>query len=156
MTCTNDGAFGPIVRGCRDDFDFTRRFELLLFSIIPESIIIALCAVRLILLYQRKRVVSGIVLQWSKLVRTVCLGSNLGNPNKQTNLCFSDCFNRLFWPEMLAPHYRKHRRIRPEQVVDNHQHKSCACCLFVSHPAILSRTHQSHETICNNWNLLIR
>ena len=43
--CLNDGSFGPIVVGCRDDFDFTRTFEQSMFSIAPSvAMILVTCA----------------------------------------------------------------------------------------------------------------
>jgi len=68
--CINDEAFGPTVQGCRGDFDFTIRFEKILLSLVPASVFIALSLSRIAILYQRRSVVGGRLLQFSKLVRT--------------------------------------------------------------------------------------
>ncbi|KAF7548170.1 hypothetical protein G7Z17_g7235 [Cylindrodendrum hubeiense] len=44
--CPADESFGPAVVGCRDDFDFTLKFELL-FTIIPAAIFLVLAIPRL-------------------------------------------------------------------------------------------------------------
>ncbi|RGP60633.1 hypothetical protein FLONG3_10802 [Fusarium longipes] len=66
-TCLNDGAWGPGVRGCRGDFDFTQKFERIFFSIIPTVIFIASAIARVAVLAQRERIVNGVVLQAAKL-----------------------------------------------------------------------------------------
>ncbi|GKU01234.1 abc transporter [Fusarium langsethiae] len=66
-TCLNDGSWGPGVRGCRDDFDFTQKFERIFFSIIPTSVFIALAIARVAVLAQRERIVNGVILQSVKL-----------------------------------------------------------------------------------------
>ncbi|KFZ20766.1 hypothetical protein V502_02988, partial [Pseudogymnoascus sp. VKM F-4520 (FW-2644)] len=57
MGCLNDDAFGPTVRGCWDDFDFTQKFERILFSAVPASIFILLAIVRVFHLAQKPRLV---------------------------------------------------------------------------------------------------
>lgn len=69
MACLNDDSFGPAVRGCRDDFDFTITFERIFFGIIPTAVFIPLCLTRLAYLLQRPRIVGGVPLQFLKLVR---------------------------------------------------------------------------------------
>lgn len=66
--CLNDDSFGPVVEGCRDDFDFTIRFELIFFSLIPTSIFIVLAAVRIGYLSPRSRIVGSVAFQVLKLV----------------------------------------------------------------------------------------
>ncbi|OAP62557.1 ABC transporter [Fonsecaea erecta] len=39
-TCNNDDTLGPSVSGCRGDFDFTIKFEQLVFSIVPSALLI--------------------------------------------------------------------------------------------------------------------
>ncbi|RBR23238.1 uncharacterized protein FIESC28_03980 [Fusarium coffeatum] len=62
-SCLNDGSWGPGVRGCRGDFDFTQKFERIFFSIIPTVVFIAAAIGRVAVLVQRERIVNGIVLQ---------------------------------------------------------------------------------------------
>lgn len=38
--CLNDGAIEPAVVGCRGDFDFTIKFEKIVFSLIPSASVI--------------------------------------------------------------------------------------------------------------------
>ncbi|OBS23407.1 hypothetical protein FPOA_03955 [Fusarium poae] len=66
-TCLNDGSWGPGVRGCRGDFDFTQKFERIFFSIIPTVIFIASAIARVAVLAQRERIVNGVILQSVKL-----------------------------------------------------------------------------------------
>ncbi|KAF2788594.1 hypothetical protein K505DRAFT_366344 [Melanomma pulvis-pyrius CBS 109.77] len=66
-TCLNDNSFGPVVEGCRDDFDFTIKFELIFFSLIPTSLFIVLAAVRISYLSQRPRIVGSVAFQVLKL-----------------------------------------------------------------------------------------
>lgn len=66
--CLNDHSLGPSVRGCRDDFDFTLAFERVFFAILPGSVLIASCLVRLAYLFPKPRIVSGVGLQCAKLV----------------------------------------------------------------------------------------
>ncbi|KAJ4254441.1 hypothetical protein NW762_010039 [Fusarium torreyae] len=66
-TCLNDGSFGPGVRGCRGDFDFTQKFERIFLSIIPTAVFIAATFARIAVLSQRKRIVGGVILQSVKI-----------------------------------------------------------------------------------------
>ncbi|OAR02077.1 hypothetical protein LLEC1_06376, partial [Akanthomyces lecanii] len=47
MSCLNDDKFGPLVAGCRDDFDFTKTFEQLALSVIPNTLFIIIVATRI-------------------------------------------------------------------------------------------------------------
>jgi hypothetical protein len=67
--CLNDDSFGPAVRGCRGDFDFTQKFERIVLSIIPASVFVACAVARIVVLWRRKRIVNGNFLKYSKLVR---------------------------------------------------------------------------------------
>ncbi|KAI0391240.1 P-loop containing nucleoside triphosphate hydrolase protein [Xylariaceae sp. FL0594] len=67
-SCSNDDAFGPGVTGCRDNFDFTVEFELLIFSIVPAALFIFLAIWRVALLIRRPVVVYAPKLQLLKLV----------------------------------------------------------------------------------------
>ncbi|KAM0244293.1 hypothetical protein ACHAP5_006409 [Fusarium lateritium] len=65
-TCMNDDSFGPGVQGCRGDFDFTQRFERIFFSIIPTVVFIAATFARVAVLFQRERIVGGVIIQSAK------------------------------------------------------------------------------------------
>ncbi|SPQ21485.1 0a5b51b6-253b-4161-aad1-e30c33b8129a [Thermothielavioides terrestris] len=56
--CADDDSFGPAVRGCRGDFDFTIKFEKIFFALIPAPIFIAFSLARIVHL-ARKRVIVG-------------------------------------------------------------------------------------------------
>ncbi|KAF5265447.1 hypothetical protein FOXYS1_3738 [Fusarium oxysporum] len=66
-TCLNDGSWGPGVRGCRGDFDFTQKFERIFLSIIPTVVFIAAAIARIAILLQRERIVGGVILQSIKI-----------------------------------------------------------------------------------------
>lgn len=66
--CFNDDAFGPGVQGCRDDFDFTQKFERIFFLVIPAAVFIAATLARIAVLAQKPRLVDGKILQYAKLV----------------------------------------------------------------------------------------
>lgn len=68
-TCTNDDSIGPSVLGCRDDFDFTVKFEQLFFSLIPSVLFIICSAWRITALVKRPIMVHAPMLQLVKLVR---------------------------------------------------------------------------------------
>lgn len=57
--CPDDDMFGPAVRGCRGDFDFTLKFEKIFFDIIPASVFIAGALTRILYLYTRAPVLVG-------------------------------------------------------------------------------------------------
>ncbi|KAK0711601.1 ATPase-like protein [Lasiosphaeris hirsuta] len=66
--CVADAWFGPAVEGCRDDFDFTIKFEKISFSLIPTAVFIAACPLRIIYLVRRRSFVDGTWLRTSKQV----------------------------------------------------------------------------------------
>lgn len=66
--CLNDDSFGPIIQGCRDDFDFTLRFQHIILAIVPAILFLALSIPRTIWLSQQPRLVSGVAFQFFKLV----------------------------------------------------------------------------------------
>jgi ATP-binding cassette subfamily C (CFTR/MRP) protein 1 len=66
--CLNDDGFGPAVKGCRNDFDFTITFELIMFSLVPNSLFVLLALFRSLKLYKRKRIVHAKYLLTAKLV----------------------------------------------------------------------------------------
>ncbi|KAK4246736.1 canalicular multispecific organic anion transporter 1 [Corynascus novoguineensis] len=65
--CPDDASFGPTVRGCRGDFDFTIKFEKIFFSIIPPPIFIALSLARIVYLTRKQTTVGGALLRITKL-----------------------------------------------------------------------------------------
>ncbi|KJR86312.1 ABC transporter [Sporothrix schenckii 1099-18] len=77
--CHDDDSFGPAVRGCRGDFDFTIRFEQLVLGIIPPAVFVPLVFPRLLHLWQRPNIVGGPILLAAKLVAIIALaGLQLG------------------------------------------------------------------------------
>ncbi len=66
--CVNDDSLGPAVQGCREDFDFTLRFEKIFLTLIPTSVFIATALPRLAYLLRRLVIVRGLYLQTVKLV----------------------------------------------------------------------------------------
>lgn len=59
VKCLNDNSFGPTIRGCRSDFDFTVVFEQIMFMIVPSTILIIFGIARVMNLLGRKNIVSG-------------------------------------------------------------------------------------------------
>ncbi|PYI12622.1 P-loop containing nucleoside triphosphate hydrolase protein [Aspergillus sclerotiicarbonarius CBS 121057] len=70
--CVDDTSFGPAVRRCRDNFDFTLKFELLFFAIIPASIFLGLSLPRIVLLARRRVLVTG---SWFLTTKLSFIGS---------------------------------------------------------------------------------
>jgi hypothetical protein len=68
VSCVNDASFGPIVKGCRGNFDFTLKFERIILSILPSVVFIALSVPRAIHLARERRTVNGTTFQFVKLV----------------------------------------------------------------------------------------
>ncbi|KUI53479.1 Canalicular multispecific organic anion transporter 1 [Cytospora mali] len=66
--CVNDALLGPAVKGCRGDFDFTLKFELIFLSLIPASVFLAVSLPRLIYLSRRPIIVKGSVFRTIKLL----------------------------------------------------------------------------------------
>lgn len=69
--CLDDESFGPAVRGCRGDFDFTIKFERIFFSLIPAPVFIAFALARIVHLTRKPVIVSGRLLRVAKLVRRI-------------------------------------------------------------------------------------
>lgn len=69
MSCPNDDSIGPSVQGCRNDFDFTLKFERIFLSILPATLFVALSIPRIIILVRRPKIVGGVSFQCIKLVR---------------------------------------------------------------------------------------
>ncbi len=67
--CDGDNSFGPVVHGCREDFDFTLKFEGIFFAIAPSSVFIALSLVRVAYVLRCGEIVKGFHLRGLKLVR---------------------------------------------------------------------------------------
>ncbi|TVY56754.1 ABC transporter FUM19 [Lachnellula cervina] len=66
--CKSDRSFGPGVIGCRDDFDFTIRFELVFLSILPSCVFLPLSLWRAAWIAQRPIIVRAPVLQIIKML----------------------------------------------------------------------------------------
>ncbi|KAJ8114351.1 hypothetical protein OPT61_g3746 [Boeremia exigua] len=66
-TCLNDDNFGPVVKGCRNDFDFTIKFELIILSLVPNLIFIPVALLRCHQLYQRSNIVKARLFLAAKL-----------------------------------------------------------------------------------------
>ncbi|CAH0048134.1 unnamed protein product [Clonostachys solani] len=62
-TCPSDDTFGPIVHGCRDDFDFTLLFEHLFFTIVPCAIFIFASSYKITRLCRAEQIANGKLLQ---------------------------------------------------------------------------------------------
>jgi hypothetical protein len=67
-TCNNDNSLGPGVSGCRDNFDFTIKFEQLFFSIVPSALFIILATLRTVLSIRKPSVVHAPTSRLIKLV----------------------------------------------------------------------------------------
>jgi hypothetical protein len=69
--CTGDDAFGPVIQGCRDEFDFTMRFERIMFSIVPSSAFLTVSLIRIAIVIRRGTgsLTKSPVLLAAKLVR---------------------------------------------------------------------------------------
>ncbi|KAK3685219.1 P-loop containing nucleoside triphosphate hydrolase protein [Podospora appendiculata] len=65
--CLDDESFGPSVRGCRDDFDFTLKFEKIFLSLIPASLFIAVSFSLIVHWARRPVIVGGVFLRSAKL-----------------------------------------------------------------------------------------
>lgn len=66
--CGNDNALGPIVSGCRDDFDFTLKFEQLFLSILPSVVFLLAVIFRVFSLRRRLVIIDGPSFRAVKLV----------------------------------------------------------------------------------------
>ncbi|KAJ5972718.1 multidrug resistance protein [Penicillium vulpinum] len=64
----SDSSFGPVVSGCRDDFDFTLAFELYFFLLTPAALFLLVAPTRIYLLFAWDRCVDGLWLRNSKLM----------------------------------------------------------------------------------------
>ncbi|KAH7129421.1 ABC transporter [Dactylonectria estremocensis] len=67
MACGNDDAFGPVVQGCRGNFDFTLQFEGIFFSILPSSLFLVLGLGRFLWLLRRPNLAAVTAFLWAKI-----------------------------------------------------------------------------------------
>ncbi|KAK8069803.1 hypothetical protein PG994_006419, partial [Apiospora phragmitis] len=74
-TCKNDNLIGPNVSGCRDDFDFTVKFELVVFSIVPSAIFVILALWRSFHLSRKPAIINEPAFQ---LLKSSCITAYLG------------------------------------------------------------------------------
>ncbi|KAI0602863.1 ATPase-like protein [Biscogniauxia sp. FL1348] len=68
--CINDGEFGPAVQGCRDDFDFTIKFEGTILALLPNCLFVAASVLRIVHLAKRQEIVKNTALRNIKLIAT--------------------------------------------------------------------------------------
>lgn len=59
MTCPDDNRFGPLVVGCRDDLDFTKTFQQLILSVLPNALFITIAAIRIVQLARKPRAIGA-------------------------------------------------------------------------------------------------
>ncbi|OJJ99191.1 hypothetical protein ASPACDRAFT_120323 [Aspergillus aculeatus ATCC 16872] len=71
FTCTDDISFGPAVKGCRGDFDFTLKFETIILSILPSATFVVLSIPRGIWLARKSTVKGNVIFQSIKLTAAV-------------------------------------------------------------------------------------
>lgn len=57
--CLSDASFGPFVKGCRGNFDFTLKFEVIIFFIAPSCVFTALAFVRILILVSKSQIITG-------------------------------------------------------------------------------------------------
>ncbi|KAF4984521.1 hypothetical protein FZEAL_317 [Fusarium zealandicum] len=67
MACRNDDAFGPVVQGCRGNFDFTLQFEEIFLSIVPSCLFLVLAFGRLLWLFRGPSIAEATTFLWTKL-----------------------------------------------------------------------------------------
>ncbi|EHK21095.1 uncharacterized protein TRIVIDRAFT_192417 [Trichoderma virens Gv29-8] len=65
--CANDDAFGPAVKGCRGNFDFTIAFEKSILSILPNACFVILAALRLASLSRQPHTTANSLLRNAKV-----------------------------------------------------------------------------------------
>ncbi|UKZ75697.1 hypothetical protein TrVFT333_003389 [Trichoderma virens FT-333] len=65
--CANDDAFGPAVKGCRGNFDFTVAFEKSILSILPNACFVILAAPRLASLSRQPHTTANSLLRNAKV-----------------------------------------------------------------------------------------
>lgn len=71
-----DDAFGPIVHGCRRDFDFTLTFEQCFFAIAPAAAMLLFGSRRLYFLHlQREKQIKSNIFRWIKVAAIVVLSA---------------------------------------------------------------------------------
>ncbi|RXG41608.1 hypothetical protein VDGE_02221 [Verticillium dahliae] len=127
-SCLNDDTFGPIVRGCRDDFDFTLRFQRIILAMVPATFFLALSIPRAIWLSQQPRIVSGVAFQYAKLTAITILATlqfallNLQTAAPTSSLdgfaIASTAVNFLVALSMLALSFFEHSRVpRPSTLL---------------------------------------
>ena len=96
----DDAAFGPVIRGCRQDFDFTLAFQQYIFSVVPSALLLLAAPLRIVILRRHSAKVDGSILKNVKLVCCYCLvllpasiGSNDCIDGHRLQLPYSLVFN---------------------------------------------------------------
>ncbi|KXJ87085.1 ABC transporter [Microdochium bolleyi] len=64
----DDAVFGPVVHGCRQDFDFTRTFEQYIFTLVPSLVFLIVAPFRIASLRKISTRVEGQPLRIAKLI----------------------------------------------------------------------------------------
>ncbi|KAL7904487.1 ABC transporter [Trichoderma velutinum] len=75
LTCVNDDSLGPFVLGCRDDFDFTLKFEKIFLSALPAVIFTVVSVPRFLFLAGRPAIVKGSIFKYIKLAAQATYGA---------------------------------------------------------------------------------
>lgn len=65
----DDAAFGPVINGCRQDFDLTLAFQQYFFSVAPSLLLLIAAPLRILILRRHKvKLDGGNLLKCAKLV----------------------------------------------------------------------------------------
>lgn len=100
-SCANDGSLGPVVHGCRDDFDFTVGFEQAALTIVPAAVLILCSLLRLFQLLQKQKIIDETILLCLKIVsKDTTHNCTISNP-------LSVCSCDLQWPATWPSHSDK-------------------------------------------------
>ncbi|KAM7186181.1 ABC transporter [Rhypophila sp. PSN 637] len=73
----DDAAFGPVISGCRQDFDFTLAFQQYFFSVVPSLFLLIAAPLRILILRRHEvKLDGGNLLKYAKLA-TIAVFSSL-------------------------------------------------------------------------------
>jgi hypothetical protein len=72
MLCAGDGSFGPVIQGCRDDYDFTLLFQQMVLRLGPAIIFVVLGTVNALSLRRKSRRKCVASIAMYKQVRNAC------------------------------------------------------------------------------------
>ncbi|KAF4552927.1 ABC transporter-like protein 4 [Elsinoe fawcettii] len=71
----DDNLFGPAVRGCRGDFDFTLLFERYFLNVVPVAIFMLGAGLRILQLIRRERCIDRYWIEYIKIVFVILYGA---------------------------------------------------------------------------------